>query len=520
VRRTAAVLAAGAVAAALMGCADILDVTPVNSPSTSNFYQNDKQLDQATAAAYSSLNNAALYKGKYQIDRDVLADDASTDEGSYQGRLTYTYSTDDDILATMWDGFYQCINRANIVLYYAPKAPNATAAKVKEVSGQARFLRALSYWHLVTMWGRVPIVWEDVESPDINVTFSDIDTVWRYIEKDLTTIIENEMLPPVYTKADKGRATLASARALLGKVYLYEASGVYSTTKAPVPAKYAQAAEQFGFVLRDTATYKLSLVPELDKVWTPDNENNSEAVFELQFLRTTDLPNVYIEDQGGAAEGSMRNRYYGVKQGGNGGWNNIYPVAGIINTYAADDPRLKLWYLQHGDTLPYSDLKNQKGAVITFDSTTNNGSYGVRKGIITGIRSSAPGGFDENFPVIRLADVVLMLAECAEKAGQTTEAAALVDLIRARAYGAVFDAATHGVAALMAANGSDILTELKNERRRELAFECHRYNDLVRWGDAATALAAREWTAEKTFYPIPKLEIERSGGQVSQNSPY
>lgn len=90
-------------------------------------------------------------------------------------------------------------------------------------------------------------------------------------------------------------------------------------------------------------------------------------------------------------------------------------------------------------------------------------------------------------------------------------------MVRARAFGKNYNEAIYGVQKLMADKGWDIMTAIKHERLVELCFENHRFPDLIRWGDASTALSSRGYIAKFKYWPIPPSEIGRSEGQLTQN---
>jgi hypothetical protein len=124
------------------------------------------------------------------------------------------------------------------------------------------------------------------------------------------------------------------------------------------------------------------------------------------------------------------------------------------------------------------------------------------------------GGADWiNHRIIRYADVLLMLAEASNELGDGTTAEAMLEMIRARARGNSTTALPH----IAFQSKDQMRTAIKNERRWEFAMEGYRFYDLVRWGDAISALGGLGYTNRCRYYPIPQKAIDLSGGVLVQN---
>ena len=131
----------------------------------------------------------------------------------------------------------------------------------------------------------------------------------------------------------------------------------------------------------------------------------------------------------------------------------------------------------------------------------------------TGFINGSGGAPWINHRILRYADVILMLAEAANEMGDGATAELMVEKIRARARGSNNAVLPH----IAFANQVQMRTAIKNERRFEFAMEGYRFYDLVRWGDASSALGSLGYTNRCRFYPIPQKAIDLSGGVLKQN---
>jgi starch-binding outer membrane protein, SusD/RagB family len=494
----------------LAGCSDnYLDITPQSSVVTATFYKTDLQLLEALNAAYSALGDRNLYGNSYILQRTLMEEGVSTSEaGSMQSTLDFSFDASNANVLAIWTSIYKGIYRCNLVLQNAPNATKIEYPELQErIIAEATVLRALYNWHLAVLWGSAPL--RTINNMDEKaIAKSDTAAIWSLIESDLKSVIESEVLPVSYPGGvyeslsggnEKGRITQGAAIALLGKVELYRNN-------------YSGAAKYFSQII-GSSIYGYSLNSSLDDVWSIAGNNSSEMIMEVMFNASKGGANPYYDDGGTAAEGTNRNVYIGPSQ--YGGWMNVYPVKHLISDFESGDPRLSAYVWKHGDqVLSYTDL---------YDSTLNKSPYSIKKGLGSGFTSSWGGGFSENAPLIRYADVLLMYAECIANGATDTfgnGAAYYVNLVRQRAFGSGYKT----VQALMSENGWDILTAIKHEREVELCFECHRYNDLVRWGDARSnsnyVTRGINNNTSTLYYPIPQNDIDNSNGVLTQNDGY
>lgn len=453
-----------AVSALLTGCkSGFLDLTPQSQPNADNFYRTANDFGNAVNGAYDALQSANQYGGDFNTLLEARSDNVLDNDPSSNAGLRYNIDrfiepTTNTVLRDTWGSLYTGINRTNLILDKIDAIPFDATLKAR-YTGEAQFIRALSYFNLVRLWGKVPLVLKAGSTTDARAYIrNEVTDIYAAIEKDLTAAATN--LPASYSGSDVGRATSGAAKALLGKVLITE-------------QKYAQAVQ----VLREVAnsnTYRL--LPAIGDVFIVANKNNAEIVFAVKFRKGV----------GGVSEG------HGLWFGTNIG-DNI--EKSLRSAYAADDKRLPL---------------------IAQIAVPSNVNVVPRKYYD---EVSATNDVGNDYPVIRYADVVLLLAEALNEVGYQAngEALQLLNQIRTRAGLAVYTAAQ---LSSQAAFRDAVLAE----RRLEFPLEGQRWFDLIRTGKAIDAIKVTGITvpANRLIYPIPQSEIDvyNNPGTFAQNPGY
>lgn len=374
-----------------------------------------------------------------------------------------------------YQSMFEIISRANNVLNYVSVAD---ADNVSSYAAEAKFLRAYAYFNLVRLYGPVPLVTSPVgpEDKEILYTRKPEAEVYAQIVSDLmegTTSLHN---------GHKARASKAAAQALLAKVYLSQETPNYDGARQMCEAVVTSGA--------------FSLQSSFSDVFY--NELNDEIIFAVQYISGN--PD---ESQGFSAEFTSYKR-----QGRQDGLNIVNPnLVQDFTTHGGN--RASASFKAFGDD---ADLPVPEDAeVIKFlpegsdISDTNSPSYG-----------GSPANAGNDWVVLRYADVLLMHAEAIMAGGDTSSAAAIDSYMAVRVR-AGFDPVSDRPSVL---TQNDLLIE----RRVELAFENHRFFDLLRFGKAHDVLSAHAAAKGYTSYnqrrlllPIPEREINLSDGLLTQN---
>jgi starch-binding outer membrane protein, SusD/RagB family len=451
-------------------------VQPYALITKENFYRNETEIRQAVVGLYGTL------RGRYT--NYFLLTEVPSDNSTW-GTSAAILSTEFDNLAWLttnatlsdtWIGHYQTIANANIVLGRIGGVP-MDAAQRNRLAGEARFIRALMYFNLVRFFGDVPLITTELNSPGEALTFlrRPAAEVYAQIEADLREAIPG--LPARYTVAtDISRATSGAARALLGKALLQQ-------------RKWAEARTVLQEVVTNEAAGGYSLLPNYRDVFLQDN--NAEVVFSVQYEvdngNGSNFPQQFLPSSSGT-------KIYGVaiqKRDFNLGTRDLF------NAFETGDTRKPI-------------------AIDVFSDAPND--YFTRKFADPALnQTTGTDNSDVDWPVIRYADVLLMLAEAQNEAGATAEALGPLNRVRVRA----------GLPALTGLSQAQARDRILQERRVELCFEGHRWPDLIRADRAVSTMQAFRTAynpaivtdANKQLFPIPQRE-RNINAQLTQNPGY
>jgi hypothetical protein len=403
-----------------------------------------------------------------------------------------------EVNADTWNHHWRGVFRANQVLANVPNIQMDEALK-NRILGEAKFLRALYYYHLVTIWGNIPLLLQPLQPQD-RPSQVPMEQVWAQIEKDLTEAAA--ALPVSYTGEEIGRATRGAAFGYLGRAYMMQ-------------RKWQQAATAFEWLVTGPGSTLYSLVPNYHNNFRHDTENNSESVFEVQFKMR---PENTGEDAPTSNVGTSRPPFFAPP---GHGFNDANMHRWVLNEFHQErtttgqrDPRLAFTALY--------DSTDERGPDFTlvYGSTFRSKNYNAdisrrvwyRKYLDDYFRINQFEVFNSpiNFRALRFADVLLMYAEALNNLGRTNDAYQYVNRVRRRA----------GLADLPTGmNQQRFQQQIEHERITELTGESVRWNDLARWGyfdDAAklAILKARDpefnnfRTDRNRFMPIPQREID------------
>jgi hypothetical protein len=470
---------AGLLALSLTACKEkFLDLSPVSAVGTTSFFKTQSDVLTALNGAYGALQFSGQY-GQLYVVAEIPSDDTSpvlsgsvTDQDEFD--KFYVRTTNPYTLARWSDG-YRGIYRTNAVIERIVGITMDETLK-KRIVGEAKFLRALMYFNLVRVFGDVPLVLTEITDPLQGYEYgrAPVADVYAQIIKDLGEA--ETVLPVSYTGADVGRATSGAAKSLLGKVYLTQ-------------KRYADAAAKLKEVI-DRGTY--SLLPNYADLFKPANKNSKESIFEVQYKK------------GNIGEGSNWANQYAPENSGNtviqfGGGGNNHPTPDLDNSYEAGDPRRNVSMA--------SSYVNSSGAKIDY--------YYIKKYADPPI---ANNDSEDNWYVLRYADVLLMYAEALNETGKSAEALPYLNQVRKRV----------GLADKTSTAQADLRLAIEQERRVELAFEGHRWFDLVRTGRALPVLQAKAaaigiksaLTENNLVFPIPQSQIDINPTKIKQNPGY
>ncbi len=442
-----------------------LDTPPYSEIPEDDFFKTPEEVNQGVLGCYSRLHGVMYYEWavtELRTDNTrMYATGSTTNTSRLVEQLDQaTILTTNDWVNTYWEASYQAILSCNKVLKNLSVVTNP--AQRAQYEAEAKFLRAMLHFNLVRLWGPVFKMDEYIPAPLARKKQrSNVDDVYEMIETDLEDIVNNGSLPASYSSSDLGRATSVAAKALLAKVYMthYEvgqdlylaAEGLLSQVLTAVGNPQSSA----------------DLVPYA-RIFDVTNEMNDEIIFAVRYKT------------GGSGLGSPFGSMFAPASSGasvivgqGSSWN--WPSDNILAAFRSEE----------GDTRLALSLKESYVNVIS--GTTVNARY------ITKFLSQTSLKFDceNDWPIIRTGDVVLLYAELLNELYGPANAYKYINMTRQRA----------GLPALTSTEAPDQITfraAVRKERRLELAFENQRWADLLRWGVASQTVSA--YMAGESFY--------------------
>lgn len=467
-------------------CSDeFIDVAPTEQVSAEDLsvYNNNAGATGFVNSIYAKFLDWDMSTFSWIGVTSITSDDA--DKGSTPGdtgsdkdildALTFTPSTPS--FESLFSSNYQGINRANQALLYLPQLTGADESLRNRLAGEAKFLRAFMYFTLVRSFGGVPLVdhvpTTSAEDVEMQLTRKSKEDIYAFIEKDLLEAAEALPDKSGYGAADVGRATKGAAHALLAKVYLYQ-------------KKWQLAVDQCNLVTG------YSLTPSFIEIYKVTGENNAESIFEIQGSGATTGKGIqqYTQVQGARGTGGW-------------GWGFNTPTQNLYDAFTAegDTERRDATIMKRGMTL-------YDGRVVGADADNPYYNYKAYSSAYTTQSST-----DTNIRYLRYAEVLLIKAEALNELGQTSAAIPLLNQVRDRA----------NIAHTTATSQAAVRTAIWKERRLELAFEHDRWFDLVRTGQAQSAMAANGKTfvvGKHEVFPLPQTFITEAKGRSAQNPGY
>ncbi len=465
---------------------DFLDIPPQGSLTSAIYPTTASDALRSVNAVYDGMRNWNYNSGGFPI-LDIMSDQAN--KGSNPGdaaRLdlfdNFSFTATISDLYPWYSAIYQAVKWANVVLVKVPDISMDNALKTRYLA-EAHFLRAYFYFDLVRAWGDVPKV-ITLEPPQVMPRSPKSEIYNEIIIPDLMFAIDNLPEQNSYDPSDRGRASKGAARALLGKVYLYQ--------------KDFQNAEKYELEVINSGQY--SLMPNFSDAFSLAGQFGSESVFELGALPFEN------NSQGGNQYANTQ----GVRGIPNKGWGFNRPSLALINSYEAGDLRKDATVIFLGETID--------GVYIQGDNTTPDTTYSEpghkpvqiecynQKVWVPGTTTVDEWGY--NIRYIRYADVLLMAAEALNENGKATDALTYLNEVRTRA----------GLEDITTTNKDSLRNKIYDERNFELAMEGQRFYDLVRTGRAEQVLGPLGFVKGKNeLLPIPQTEIDLSGGVLTQN---
>ena len=500
---------------AFSSCEDELDIAKHgNLGSMDDFYTTDENVEQASASMYLELRGNYF---NWFFLKNLLSDDVWTgggsrgDNGEMEKLNEYTFGTDHSMIQGLYSALYSIIYKANLII----EKTQGETKTMKRAINEAKVFRAWATFELVTLWGTAPVVDHLLQPSEYRQPNSEPAALWALVESDLTEAINSGTLPSKNDKDDDEggiRITKETAQAFLGKAYLFQ-------------GKYQEAAAMLDNVI-NSKKYAL-FDGEYDDQFRARNNNNCESVFELQKRNDTEqmwnqLDMVFIMQGWRTSVLTYSGLAASIHAQGTYGFNN--PRKSLYDAFLAQEGpngyRFKKTMLNYDQVQAYG-VSVQSGAfVYGCEGYFMWKNQPMMEDCVSDMSFFQALQYT-NLKVMRYAEVLLLAAEAQLQAGNSSKALEYVNMIRTRAKEAPLSSVT--------------LNDIKIEKRLELCNESVRYQDLVRWGDAESAMKEQgkeipqfgntgvQWNYKNSTYgfkernkllPIPLKEIELNPNMV------
>ncbi|WP_160714263.1 RagB/SusD family nutrient uptake outer membrane protein [Chitinophaga solisilvae] len=469
------------------GCGKgFLDVPPQGQQPSVQFWQTEGDATKAVNAMYAYLRDwkqtafAAIAIESIPSDEAEKGSDPN-DAAFFLKYDNFSVTATEGQIADFWSSQYQSVNFCNQILQHVPDIKMNEDLKNRYFA-EAKFIRAYAYFRLVRAFGDVPLRLSlPKDETEYNIPRNPKAEIWAAIEKDLTEAAA--VLPAAYDAANVGRATKGAALALHAKVAMYQKKWTDVLT-------YTNQVMGLGY----------SLFPNYEALFRVPNENSVESIFEVQAQMVPGNKD---------ASNSQYSQIQGVKAQAGGGWGFNTPTQDLVAAYEPGDPRKDATIIFRGETTPQGDKIDPAGINPRF----NQKSYVPFSVWVSGFNEGA----DQNFRVIRFAEVLLMNAEAANELGNTTVALSSLNKVRARAR----NGQTGILPDVTVTDKTQLRNAIWHERHVELAMENDRFFDLIRQGRAAQVLGPKGFVAGRNeVWPVPQTEIDLSAGKLKQNPGY
>lgn len=479
-------------------CSDFLNKLPYDSIGTESEISGSDAVSLVNAA-YQPLQWPKFYNMRMWTT-DIIAGESNVGaNGGTDGIETvqlanFTADPSNAAAIDIWRGT-PGILRANLALKVLPDTEMDPDLK-KRLIAECKFLRAHYYFILVRFFGDVPLRTEPLYAGDnLTIARTPKEKVYDLIIKDTKDAILDLPYKAEYGEKDLGRACKEAAECQLAKVYLTLGNNYQEVVNL------CQDIENQG--------YDLSKMDYADNWYNEKTKkllkNGPESLFEIQYTGDPAAGDFWDN----ACQSQWRSvfmapRDAGMVGGGGYGWQHV--CEHFVNAYEKGDKRKDVTIFYEGCP-DFDDIE--------YEPTRSTTGYNVRKWCVP---TSINNKFDNcpaNTVVYRFADVLLMKAEALNELQQTKQAQVPLNIVRARA----------GLDPVTTEDYTEMKNRIIHERRMELAFEGHRWFDMIRIDggqyavDFLKGVGKKNVNLNRLLLPVPQVEID-ANGDITQNPGY
>ena len=499
-------------------CTDDLDVTPLDDDqvTSADLYESPEAFRQVMAKLYAGLavtgqqgpagqpdiqgldEGFSSYLRNYWYHQELTTDEAliAWNDQTIKDFHEQDWGAGDLFVQGMYSRIYYQISLANELIR---ASEGNESAEIQAYNAEARFLRALSYWHAMDLFANVPFVTEEDAVGAFLPEQTNREELFAYVESELLAI-EDQMIAP--RQNEYARADRAAVWMLLAKLYL-NAEVYIGEEKNTECITFCNKIIDAGYSLN--ANYA--------EIFLADNHTSPEIIFPVAFdgrFTQTWGGNTFIIHA--AVGGNMPPEDFGI----DGGWGGTRTTSALVNMFEdpSGDTDSRAMFYTDGQSLEIKDVSSfTDGYAITkFKNLTAAGDPGSNL--------TFP---DTDFPLFRLADAYLMYAEATLRGGDGGSlgtATDYINMLRERAFGDNSGNISQSQLTL------DLILD---ERARELYWEGHRRTDLIRFESFSQSSYLWPWKGgvpegrstdlKFNIFPIPSSDLA-ANPNLQQNDGY
>ncbi len=505
-----------------------LDLTNPNKQTEADFWNSKDDAMAAMATIYSPVRAQMYgYFGAFTgfQNLNVRSDDTYMIFDDPQTWTIANFTNTPNTARYDFDVIYRCIQRANIFLANIDRVPGLTDDEKDVLRAEAQFFRGFSYFLLVTNWGDVPLrltPTEDV-TEDIMLASSPAADIWKQVESDLT--YAKQYLPVTRPESEAGRVTKGAAIAYLGKSYIFQ-------------EKFSEGEAELKIIMQ--SPYSYDLVANYEHNFRDDTELNEESIFEIVYNGQYGS-GTWGDEEATSTQGMVLPTFIAPPK--TGGWFKLMPSAFLIDEFTTErrpegsdtkfDKRMYTsFYFKYSDFNDVVEDEIWYGGNHDFDALWESTSGKRASGepdfsLIDGVKgrfiykkytnfwSTLEKGDDmyqqvtqnNNYRIMRFAEILLLHAEACVKIGKLAEAATDINRIRTRA----------GLVEKSWSGADELMKEIEHQKLLEFSLEGIRFFDLIRWYTPNELKqkfiqndkqGAENFMEKHFYYPIPAGETE------------
>ncbi len=508
-----------------VSCKKYLDTTPNDVIVPSQYYGTEAELKNALAGIYTYLAKDGTFGRNIPIELEMGNDEGQyNNRNNYSGRITAMYDcqSSTDVYSDCWSALYSGINSANMLI--ANIDASSVSDSIKNIAkGEATFLRGFNYFQLVTRYGQVPLLLKPttkVTSP--NYPASSLLEIYNQILADMK--YAEPLVRDIVSIGNGSRVSKSAVRGIIARVYLKMAGKPVNNGSSMYDSALVWAKKVVNSGMHSlNPSYKQIFINQ-----SKDLYDYKESIWEIEFYGNNTPTGTMPPGSRFACQLAMR--YTGSDPNPLivYGYGSYIPTGNLYDIYnkLPGDTLRRDWNIP---TYTYSTNATPRVPTAAAASPWDRDCGKWKRDDEVFIPKSRDWG-PTNFPVLRYADVLLMIAEADMELGNLTEAMDYLNQVRDRALAS-------RVTSTVAPDQASLRQIIRDERARELCFEATRKFDLVRWGifnqvmNECKAAIGLSTSANKTRYlttfnnvslrdtllPIPTSELSVNGA-MRQNS--